>query len=145
MYGCFDLIAKPKKVFEAFKLHTELEFQPSYNIAPSQDILVIVHTEDSEQPLTLWFQWSFIPSWAKDANIGHSLINARAETVAIKPSFRSTLKHRPALLRLTDLTNVGNKRTANSRIESITITKFLPLPACGNVRIIPTNRSIRAA
>jgi putative SOS response-associated peptidase YedK len=67
-----------------------------YNIAPSQPILVVVQEADRRELDT--FQWGLIPSWAKDPTIGNKLINARAETLAEKPSFRNALTRRRCLI-----------------------------------------------
>jgi putative SOS response-associated peptidase YedK len=68
---------------------------PRYNIAPSQSILVIAnnHPDRLEH-----FRWGLIPSWAKDPSIGSRLINARAETLAEKPVFRTALRRRRCLV-----------------------------------------------
>lgn len=71
------------------------ELSPSYNIAPTQDILIINH-EGEKQLISC--NWGFIPSWAKDPSIGHKTINARAETVAEKPMFRSAFKKHRCLV-----------------------------------------------
>jgi putative SOS response-associated peptidase YedK len=60
--------------------------KPRYNIAPSQEAPVIVQA-DGKRTLTL-FRWGLIPTWAKDPAIGNKMINARAETLAEKPSFK---------------------------------------------------------
>jgi putative SOS response-associated peptidase YedK len=65
---------------------------PRYNIAPSQEAPVILQT-DGERRIEL-FQWGLIPSWAKDPAIGNKMINARAETLAEKPSFKRLLGKR---------------------------------------------------
>ena len=66
--------------------------EPSYNIAPSQDIAVL--SSQGERQLVAC-RWGFIPFWAKDPRTGYTMINARAETVAEKPAFReSFLKYR---------------------------------------------------
>jgi len=66
-----------------------------YNVAPGQPVAVITNTE----PHTLqFFRWGLVPSWAKDAGIGHRLINARGESVGEKPAFRSALKARRCLI-----------------------------------------------
>jgi len=57
-----------------------------YNIAPGQDIAIIVN-ESGQNRLSLC-RWGFVPSWCKELNVGYKMINARAETVAEKPSFR---------------------------------------------------------
>ncbi|XXF80256.1 SOS response-associated peptidase [Myxococcaceae bacterium GXIMD 01537] len=69
--------------------------RPRYNLAPTQLMPVVVN--DGARRLDA-YRWGLIPSWAKDASIGNKLINARAETVAEKPSFRSALKRRRCLV-----------------------------------------------
>ncbi len=69
---------------------------PSYNIAPTQEVAAIVE-EDEKRKLEV-FRWGLIPSWAKDPAIGNRMINARAETVSEKPSFRSAFKKRRCLI-----------------------------------------------
>ena len=56
-----------------------------------------VRQEDGKRHLAM-LRWGLIPSWAKDAKIGYRLINARADTVATKPSFRSAFKRRRCLV-----------------------------------------------
>lgn len=73
-----------------------LNLRPRYNLAPSQNAAV-VREEDGELQLSM-LRWGLIPRWAKDPNIGHKLINARAETVAVKPSFRSAYSRRRCLV-----------------------------------------------
>src|SRR5688500_11967104 len=68
---------------------------PRYNIAPTQPVLVIPNNHPDRFEL---FHWGLIPSWAKDTAIGNRMINARAETLAEKPSFRTALKRRRCLL-----------------------------------------------
>jgi putative SOS response-associated peptidase YedK len=70
-------------------------YKARYNCAPSQSLAVIT----SDRPDTLHFmRWGLIPSWAKERSIGSKMINARAETVAEKPSFRSAFKSRRCLV-----------------------------------------------
>ena len=63
-------------------------FSPRYNIAPSQSAPVITKLEGANR--VELFQWGLVPSWAKDPTIGNRMINARAETLAEKPSCSST-------------------------------------------------------
>ena len=67
--------------------------EPRYNIAPTQNILAI-----RAQRVPVMLRWGLIPHWSKDASIGNRMINARAETVAEKPSFKSALKSRRCLI-----------------------------------------------
>lgn len=68
---------------------------PSYNIAPTYEIL-IVNDEGVRQLVPC--RWGFLPSWAKDPSIGNRMINARAETVAAKPAFRHAFKKQRCLV-----------------------------------------------
>jgi putative SOS response-associated peptidase YedK len=68
----------------------------SFNVAPSQEVLVIFRHE--RENILDKFHWGLVPFWAKDKRIGSRLINARAETVAEKPSFRSAFKYRRCLV-----------------------------------------------
>jgi putative SOS response-associated peptidase YedK len=69
---------------------------PNYNIAPTQEVAAVVE-EDEKRKLEM-FHWGLIPSWAKDPAIGNKMINARAETVSEKPSFRKAFKVRRCLI-----------------------------------------------
>ena len=69
---------------------------PSYNIAPTQLVLVVRQVSDHRTLDSM--KWGLVPSWAKDPAIGSRMINARSETVAEKPSFRSAIKHRRCLI-----------------------------------------------
>jgi putative SOS response-associated peptidase YedK len=81
---------------ELFQLLRLPELQPRYNIAPTQPVAVI-RQRGSARELSL-MRWGLIPSWAKDPAIGSRMINARAETVATKPSFRAAFKRRRCLI-----------------------------------------------
>ena len=69
---------------------SEQPFLPRFNVAPTQDIPVVRQTDNGRE-LT-WMRWGFIPPWAKDAKRGPLLLNARSETAAEKPAFRSAFK-----------------------------------------------------
>lgn len=72
------------------------EIQPSYNIAPTHQVLSIVGTEEGRK--AGYLQWGLVPSWAKDPKIGSKMINARSETVDDKPSFKRLLTRRRCLI-----------------------------------------------
>lgn len=69
---------------------------PRYNIAPTQDVLTI--TKDGESNTARFMRWGLVPSWAKDVSIGNRMINARAETLAERPSFRAAFRRRRCLV-----------------------------------------------
>lgn len=97
MCGRFSQGLAGDAIAEAFQLDEVPDWQPRYNIAPTQIIPAIVATakgDRSFKPL----RWGLIPSWSKDPAIGAKLINARSETVAEKPSFRSAFKHHRCLI-----------------------------------------------
>lgn len=102
MCGRFTLRTPPTEIASLFSVQLAIEFKknawlPRYNIAPSQNVSVIVFDPEQERRWTL-FRWGLIPSWAKDTKIGYKLINARGETIAEKPSFRNALKKRRCLV-----------------------------------------------
>jgi putative SOS response-associated peptidase YedK len=74
----------------------EIDFVPRYNLSPTQQASVVMAAESGPQLRRA--RWGLIPSWAKDEKIGSSLINARGETVATKPAFRSSFKKRRCLV-----------------------------------------------
>jgi putative SOS response-associated peptidase YedK len=96
MCGRFTLTVDPAQAQENFNNFTFPEkFAPRFNIAPTQPILAIPNDEKFTAD---FFIWGLIPMWAKDPSIGNRLINARAETLAEKPSFRGSLKYKRCLI-----------------------------------------------
>ncbi|MCB0952413.1 MAG: SOS response-associated peptidase, partial [Microthrixaceae bacterium] len=73
-----------------------LAHEANYNTAPTTDVFV-VYSDGSTRNLDT-FHWGLVPRWAKDLRIGNKLINARAETVAEKPAFRSAFKKRRCIM-----------------------------------------------
>ncbi|HNT73998.1 MAG TPA: SOS response-associated peptidase [Anaerolineae bacterium] len=71
------------------------EMSPRYNIAPTQPVAVVPNTGDHQ---VAFFRWGLIPFWAKEADVGNTLFNARAETVANKPAFSAAFKQRRCLV-----------------------------------------------
>lgn len=71
-------------------------YRPSYNIAPTQQVLVIGLRQG--QRAAAMHRWGLIPRWAKDASIGTKMINARAETVHERPAFRLPFRQRRCLI-----------------------------------------------
>jgi len=67
----------------------------NYNVAPTQEVLAIIHQNDRRLEK---LRWGLVPSWAKNLTAASRLINARAETVAQKPSFRAAFKRRRCLI-----------------------------------------------
>jgi putative SOS response-associated peptidase YedK len=96
MCGRFTMFAEEKEIEERFQLKLDVPLTKSYNIAPSQQVLAITEGEDGRQ--ANFFRWGLIPFWSKDHSIGNKLINARAETVDEKPSFKQSFKRKRCLI-----------------------------------------------
>ena len=96
MCGRFTLTIDPTHLQEAFPWAVILDdLTPRYNVAPSQPVAVIPNTGDNTLSL---YKWGLIPSWSKDPTIGDRMINARAESLAVKPSFRNAYRRRRCLI-----------------------------------------------
>lgn len=96
MCGRFCLTSTPEAIAEFFGFKVKLHFESRFNISPGQPILVVRQNEGHLEPGML--HWGLIPHWAKDPAINYKMINARSETVAEKPSFRSAYKSRRCLI-----------------------------------------------
>lgn len=81
-----------------FSLDKEPEELLRFNIAPSQMIRAVLALPHSGTPVLRLLKWGLVPSWARDAGIGNRLINARAETMAHKPAFRSAFQQRRCII-----------------------------------------------
>jgi putative SOS response-associated peptidase YedK len=98
MCGRFVLMTPGRDLAERFHLEEIPDLQPRYNIAPTQMVAVIRLDRDTLQRRLVLVKWGLVPFWAKDASIGQKMINARAETAAEKPAFRSAFKSRRCLV-----------------------------------------------
>jgi putative SOS response-associated peptidase YedK len=98
MCGRFTLTTPVERLAEQFELTGERpEVRPSHNIAPGQQIAAIAVDSEGQRRLRR-LHWGFVPRWSKDLEIGNRMINARAETVAEKNSFKSAFKKRRCLI-----------------------------------------------
>src|SRR5689334_8781536 len=93
MCGRFSLTTPVEELVEKFNAPPVSKLSPRYNIAPSQEILTVLKKDEGREMSLLL--WGLIPSWSKD---GRGFINARAETIIEKPSFRTAFKRRPCLI-----------------------------------------------
>ena len=108
MCGRFTLRTPASAIAEQFSLLEVPDLQPRFNIAPTQPVAVV--RVDSPLPLgeaqgarfaqreLVFLHWGLVPSWADDPKIGNRMINARAETAAEKPSFRTAMRRRRCLI-----------------------------------------------
>ena len=72
-----------------------LQVGPRYNIAPTQDVIAVINNGSLHLDM---LRWGLIPSWSKEENVGSRMINARAETLAEKPSFKRLLHGKRCLV-----------------------------------------------
>jgi len=100
MCGRFTLRAPASVVAEQFALFEVADFEPRFNIAPSQPVAVVraAATGSALEREFAWLRWGLIPSWASDPAVGHRMINARAETAPEKPAFRAAFRRRRCLV-----------------------------------------------
>lgn len=96
MCGRFTIIADISELQRRFGFEgDDLAYAPRYNIAPTQQVLTMLNRQGRR---AAYLRWGLIPSWAKTASEGNRLINARAETVAERPAFRTALARRRCLI-----------------------------------------------
>lgn len=96
MCGRYSQRQSAEIIAKTFQIDHVPALKPRYNIAPTQSVATILQPSTNRQFKML--HWGLIPSWAKDTKISSKLINARAETIAEKPSFRSAFKKRRCLV-----------------------------------------------
>ncbi len=128
MCGRYTLKSDVDTLAERFIFQAaDLSYDARYNIAPTQKVLAV--TNDGENRAG-FLRWGLIPSWAKDAAIGNRMINARAETVAEKPSFRRALQKRRCLI-LADGFYEWKKEGKNKKPIFITLKSREPFGLAG--------------
>lgn len=103
MCGRFTLHHSVEEVAQRFSVQETLfDFPARYNIAPMQPLAVVTQNahgaHGDDKRVLEGYRWGLVPSWAKDDSIGVKMINARAETLAEKPSFKNALKSRRCLI-----------------------------------------------
>lgn len=98
MCGRFTLRTPSGVIVAQFGLRELAELAARFNISPTQDVLAIRAGDTTRAWEPAWLRWGLVPSWAKDEKMGAQLINARSETIAEKPSFRTAFKQRRCLI-----------------------------------------------
>ncbi|MCK1983391.1 MULTISPECIES: SOS response-associated peptidase [Peribacillus] len=98
MCGRFTLFTDIEEIKDRFDIQGSFdeEYQFSYNIAPSQSVLSVIN--DGARNRLGYLRWGLIPFWAKDEKVGYKMINARAETIAEKASFRNAYMKKRCLI-----------------------------------------------
>ncbi len=94
MCGRYALSVEAAEIAEWFDAGEVPALKARYNIAPSQDALIIRVSGQTGRRVGRMARWGLIPSWARDESIGAKTINARAETAAEKPMYRKAFQSR---------------------------------------------------
>ncbi len=96
MCGRFDIHSALEIIARLFGIDAvTFDLLPNYNVAPSQNILIVV--QDGKR-LLIQSRWGFVPAWSKDLSTGYKMINARAETLSEKSSFREAFEKQRCLV-----------------------------------------------
>lgn len=97
MCGRYVIAFGPETLVHGFSATRVVPFSQRFNVAPQSQVPVVFETRDGERVAEL-MRWGLVPHWAQDAGIGHKLNNARAETMAVKPSFRQAVRRRRCII-----------------------------------------------
>jgi putative SOS response-associated peptidase YedK len=99
--GRVDIHTPPSQLARALEAQLAVgvdpDGRPSWNVGPSRGVPAVVETDEHKRVLDV-FRWGLVPHWAKDPKVGYKMINARAETVASKPAYRTALSRRRCLI-----------------------------------------------
>jgi putative SOS response-associated peptidase YedK len=98
MCGRYSQRQPAEVIAKAFEVDNVPALEPRYNVAPTQSVPTVLQPSVSKNRQFKMMHWGLIPKWAKDSKIGSKLINARAETVAEKPAFKSAFRKRRCLV-----------------------------------------------
>lgn len=97
MCSRYSLTSPPEAIAKLFGVEIKEGFPPRYNIAPTEPVGIVRNGMHGVREFAL-VRWGLIPSWVKDPRTFATLINARADTAAEKPSFRGAMRHRRCLV-----------------------------------------------
>lgn len=97
MCGRYAFFSPAEAVKRIFALDEVSEFEPRYNIAPTQSVPAVRAGEEGARAFAM-LHWGLVPKWAKERAIGNRMINARSESLAEKPSFRDAFRKRRCLV-----------------------------------------------
>lgn len=123
MCGRYYSRATKQRIAEALKVGVPVPFDivPSYNVAP-QTFQPVVRLNSEGVPEMVMMRWGLIPFWAKDASIGKTTINAKAETVATKNAFREAFKKRRCLVPASGFYEWQKLSKSDKQAFAITVT-----------------------
>jgi len=98
MCGRYTLTTPGELIADVFDLAETPEVQPRYNVAPTQEVAAVRRDEADAPRRFVLLRWGLVPHWADDPAIGNRMINARSESVAEKPAFRTSFKRKRCLV-----------------------------------------------
>ena len=97
MCSRYSFTSPPEAVRRLFRTRNSLEFPPRPNIAPTEPVIIVRASHAGQREMAL-VRWGLIPPWVKDVRDFATVLNARAETITEKPSFRGAIRHRRCLV-----------------------------------------------
>jgi putative SOS response-associated peptidase YedK len=98
MCGRFVRKTSLAELADKFDAQLEADLEPNYNIAPTDEVAVVLFHARLQKKALVPVRWGLVPAWSKDTSVAAKLINARSETLAEKPSFRAAFKARRCLI-----------------------------------------------
>src|SRR5215471_8928586 len=99
MCGRYRLSRRKQLIEEYFSsVDDGVEWEPRYNVAPSQNVVIVRQDRSAPKRFLSLSRWGLIPYWCKDASVGHKMINARSETVKERRAFKDAFLHRRCLV-----------------------------------------------
>ena len=129
MCGRFTLRTNPSDLVEVFALLREHELTPRFNIASTSRVAVVRQTGRDRELFQM--RWGLVPSCSKDPKAGPPLINARGETIATKPSFRTAFKRRRCLIPADGFYEWKKRDAKTKQPHFIGLTKDRPFAFAG--------------
>lgn len=118
-----------QELFNVVRGANSVDWTPRYNVAPTTIVMCIRETGEGRELFPA--KWGLIPSWAKDTKLAASCINARADTVATKPMFRSAFKNRRCLVVASGFFEWRKIDAKNKQPHYITLASGEPMPMAG--------------
>ena len=133
MCGRITQLVSPDELQEYFNIVRGMDsiddWSPRYNVAPTTTVLCVRQSDDGRELFPA--KWGLIPSWAKDSKLAASCINARADTVATKPMFRSAFKARRCIVVASGFYEWRKIDAKNKQPHYITLKSGEPMPMAG--------------
>ena len=130
---CGRFGASYRDIKAVWSLYGDFSFQTRYNIAPSQEVPVIIRNEGRNEAKVM--KWGLVPSWAPDPSMGQRMINARSETLLEKPSFKQAVEKRRCLIPSNGFYDGAERVTAKCRCgfssRPVSLLRFLDCGTAG--------------